>query len=105
MAQAGPRSTAAGRRLAGAGPVVTVLATAACSSAGGTAGTASPSPAVASTGAASSLEQQYEQVVTRVLPSVVQISPAPGAGSGVVYDARATSSPTPTWSAPPRHCR
>ena len=68
-----------------------VLAAAACSSAGGS-GTggvsASPSPAVASTGAASSLEQQYEQVVARVLPSVVQISTSYGSGSGVVYDAR-----------------
>ncbi len=36
--------------------------------------------------AASSLEQQYEQVVSRVLPSVVQISTSQGSGSGVVYD-------------------
>ena len=49
---------------------------------------ASPSPAVASTGAASSLEQQYEQVVAWVLPSVVQISTGSGSGSGVVYDTR-----------------
>ena len=87
VAHAGPRSTAAGRWLAGAGAVVTVLAAVACSSTGGT-GTASPSPAAASTGAASSLEQQYEQVVARVLPSVVQISTSSGSGSGVVYDAK-----------------
>jgi S1-C subfamily serine protease len=37
-------------------------------------------------GAAFSLEQQYEQVVARVLPSVVQISTGSGSGSGVVYD-------------------
>jgi S1-C subfamily serine protease len=43
---------------------------------------------VPSSGAASSLEQQYEQVVGRVLPSVVQISTSEGSGSGVVYDAR-----------------
>jgi putative serine protease PepD len=46
------------------------------------------SPAPASTGAASSLEQQYEQVVSRVLPSVVQISTNSGSGSGVVYDTK-----------------
>jgi hypothetical protein len=34
------------------------------------------------------LEQQYEQVVARVLPSVVQISTSSGFGSGVVYDTR-----------------
>jgi S1-C subfamily serine protease len=32
------------------------------------------------------LQQQFEQVVTRVLPSVVQISTGQGTGSGVVYD-------------------
>jgi putative serine protease PepD len=84
VAHAGPRSAAACRWLAGAGAVVTVLAAAACTSTGGT-GTASPSPAAAST-AASSLEQQYEQVVAPVLPSVVQISTS--SGSGVVYDAK-----------------
>ena len=45
-------------------------------------------PAAASSGAASSLEQQYEQVVSRVLPSVVQISTSQGSGSGVVYDTK-----------------
>ena len=50
--------------------------------------TATPSPAVASSGAASSLEQQYEQVVSRVLPSVVQLSTSQGSGSGVVYDTK-----------------
>jgi putative serine protease PepD len=76
-------------RLAGAGAALAVLTAAACSSPGGT-GTASPSPAAASTGAAFSLEQQYEQVVARVLPSVVQISTSSGSGSGsgVVYDTR-----------------
>ena len=73
------------------GPVLAVLAVAACSSAGGT-GTgvaaASSSAAALPTGAASSLEQQYEQVVARVLPSVVQISTSEGSGSGVVYDTK-----------------
>src|SRR6185437_5022543 len=69
-------------RLIGAlGPVLAVLAVAACSSAGGT-GTgvaaASSSAAALPVGAASSLEQQYEQVVARVLPSVVQISASGG---------------------------
>jgi S1-C subfamily serine protease len=90
-AHARSRRAAAGRRLAGAGAVLAVLAVAACSNSGAT-GTgvaaASPPPAVASTGAASSLEQQYEQVVARVLPSVVQISTSEGSGSGVVYDTK-----------------
>ena len=90
-ADAGPRSVAAGRWLAGASAVLVVLTAAACSSAGGS-GTggaaASPSPAATATGAASSLEQQYEQVVARVLPSVVQISTSSGSGSGVVYDTK-----------------
>jgi S1-C subfamily serine protease len=47
-----------------------------------------PGSGAASSGAATSLEQQYEQVVARVLPSVVQISTSEGSGSGVVYDAR-----------------
>jgi putative serine protease PepD len=90
-AQAGPRSTAVGLRLVGAGAVLAVLTMAACSSAGGSGtggATGSPSAAAASTGPASSLEQQYEQVVSRVLPSVVQISTNSGSGSGVVYDAK-----------------
>ena len=76
--------------VAGAGAVLAVLAVAACSSAGGTATgvAASSSPAALPTGAASSLEQQYERVVARVLPSVVQISTSEGSGSGVVYDTK-----------------
>ena len=88
-ARAARRSATAGRWLAGAGTVLAVLTAAACSSAGGNGGAAaSLSPAPASTGAASSLEQQYEQVVARVLPSVVQISTSSGSGSGVVYDTK-----------------
>jgi putative serine protease PepD len=90
-APAGPWSSAAVRRLGGAGITLVVLGAAACGSAGG-GGTgsaaATPSPAAASSGAASSLEQQYEQVVSRVLPSVVQISTSQGSGSGVVYDTK-----------------
>ena len=43
--------------------------------------------AAASSGPAS-LQQQYEQVVSRVLPSVVEISTSQGSGSGVVYDGK-----------------
>jgi S1-C subfamily serine protease len=87
------RAARAGRRLAGAGAVLAVLAVAGCSSAGGTgtgtgAAAASPSATAAPAGAASSLEQQYEQVVAGVLPSVVQISTSEGSGSGVVYDTK-----------------
>jgi putative serine protease PepD len=90
------RRVAAGRRLAGAGAALAVLAATACSGAGGTGtagATASSSPAASSAGAssdgaASAVERQYEQVVARVLPSVVQISTSEGSGSGVVYDTK-----------------
>ncbi len=97
---AGPWSPAAGRRLGAVGITLVVLSAVACTSAGGsgTGASASPSSAAASSsassaalpssGAASSLEQQYEQVVSRVLPSVVQISTSQGSGSGVVYDTK-----------------
>jgi putative serine protease PepD len=99
-------SGAAGwRRLGAAGIMVAALGAAACSGAGpsgpatpagqpsaAASSPASPSAASASAGApsglASSLEQQYEQVVARVLPSVVQISTSEGSGSGVVYDTK-----------------
>jgi putative serine protease PepD len=90
-AHARPRSSAATRCLAGVGIALVVLTAAACSSAGGSGtggATASPSPAAVPSGLASSLEQQYEQVVARVLPSVVQISTSSGSGSGVVYDTK-----------------
>ncbi|MGP4023925.1 S1C family serine protease [Actinomadura sp. 3N407] len=47
------------------------------------AGARVPLPA---TGAAAQLEQQYEQVVDAVLPSVVKIETGKGEGSGVVFD-------------------
>ena len=83
-----------------AGITLVLLTAAACTSTGSsgsgapaspataTASAAAPSSAVPSSGVASSLEQQYEQVVSRVLPSVVQISTSQGSGSGVVYDAK-----------------
>jgi S1-C subfamily serine protease len=64
-----------------------LAAVTACNSGGGT---VSPS-AVPSAPLASGplgLQQQYERVVTAVLPSVVQITTATGLGSGVVYDTR-----------------
>ena len=86
-----PRSSAAGRWLAGAAIALVTLGAAACSSpaGSGTGGaSAAASPAAVPSGAASSLEQQYEQVVARVLPSVVQITTSSGSGSGVVYDSK-----------------
>jgi putative serine protease PepD len=83
-------SPAARYRLGGGVAALLVLGAAACSSPGGSGPSpaAAPSPAPASAGSASSLEQQYETVVSRVLPSVVQISTSQGSGSGVVYDTR-----------------
>jgi len=97
-----PAARPGGRRwVAGAGLAVAALTAAACSNIAGT-GTgrtatstapAPASPATASSlaqspGTASSLQQQYEQVVSQVLPSVVQISTHQASGSGVVYDTR-----------------
>jgi putative serine protease PepD len=90
-AHANSLSWADSRCVAGAGITLVVLAATACSGggAGGTGGaTTSPSPAAVSSAPASSLEQQYEQVVARVLPSVVQISTSSGSGSGIVYDSK-----------------
>jgi putative serine protease PepD len=50
---------------------------------GGAGASSSPSAAPPAPG---SLQQQYERVVSRVLPSVVEISTSEGTGSGVVYD-------------------
>jgi putative serine protease PepD len=48
--------------------------------------TATHSPVALSSGPASALEEQYQQVIQTVLPSVVQINTETGTGSGVVYD-------------------
>jgi S1-C subfamily serine protease len=81
----------AGRWLAGIGAELVTLAVAACSSTVGS-GTSSvnrgPAATAPAAAAASSLEQQYEQVVSRVLPSVVEISTGSGSGSGVIYDSK-----------------
>lgn len=81
---------ARGRRLGCAGVILLALSLAACSSTGasGSGPAANTTPRVASTGTTPSLEQQYEQVIARVLPSVVQISTNQGSGSGVIYDTK-----------------
>ncbi len=81
-----------GRWLAGAGITLMIMGVAACSGTGGggtggASASASPSSAAASSGPGS-LQQQYEQVVSQVLPSVVEISTSEGSGSGVVYDSK-----------------
>jgi putative serine protease PepD len=93
------------RWLAAVASTAAILAAAACSNsspsgagaaAGGTTPASPSAPGRASPGAASSLEQQYEQVVAAVLPSVVQISTSEGFGSGVVFEATAAV-PWSTW--------
>ena len=78
------------RRLVALMALVVAGGTAACGSGDGTSDaiTGSPAPATSSVGGPGlvSLQRQYEQVVSRVLPSVVQISTGAGTGSGVVYD-------------------
>lgn len=87
---------AAGWRLCAAGAVAVVLSVAACGGTGpvepAVSGSQSPAASSAaapsSSGADPSLQQQYERVVSKVLPSVVQISTSQGSGSGVVYDTK-----------------
>jgi putative serine protease PepD len=82
-----PLRCLAGRGLGWAGIGLVVLSAAACSSTSrGEPGPAASSPAAVAPAGAASLEQQFEQVVRAVLPSVVQISTSQGLGSGVVYD-------------------
>jgi putative serine protease PepD len=50
--------------------------------------TGAASPVALGSGPASALQQQYENVIKAVLPSVVQINTESGTGSGVVYDAK-----------------
>jgi S1-C subfamily serine protease len=78
----GGRAGAATLALAAA---VTVAAcTSGSSNSATTAGNASPGQAPA--GPAAELQDQYQQVVRSVLPSVVQIETSDSTGSGVVYD-------------------
>ncbi|GAA4062267.1 S1C family serine protease [Nonomuraea soli] len=62
-----------------------------CSSPAPTTSTATPTatgttPAAQPTAGAFALEAAYEQVITQVMPSVVQINTKVGLGSGIVYD-------------------
>ena len=72
----------------GAGALLASAAVAACAD-GSTARTslaAAAAPAALGSGPADALQQQYEDVIKAVLPSVVQISTSQAQGSGVVYD-------------------
>ena len=81
------------RRLARAAALLAlVTGVAACSGGGGSAG-ASPGPGTTASpgagpgvGGALGLQQEFEQTVRAVLPSVVQISTSQGLGSGIVFD-------------------
>ncbi|WP_180290815.1 trypsin-like peptidase domain-containing protein [Streptomyces sp. TLI_171] len=53
------------------------------SSTAATSSTSAPAPA-----GGNQLEQNYQQVIAQVLPSVVQITAAQGLGSGIVYDGK-----------------
>ncbi|WP_432570576.1 S1C family serine protease [Kineococcus sp. SYSU DK005] len=89
---------AARRRTALAGVLLLPLAVAGCTGTAqqeGTAATSSSAPAASApaaqgtgavTGGAATLEESYQQVIRRVLPSVVQINTGTGLGSGVVLD-------------------
>jgi len=82
------RTTSGTLTVLGAGAL---LAVAACSGGGSPSGTApaataTHSPVALSSGPASALQQQFQDVITTVLPSVVQINTETGTGSGVVYD-------------------
>ena len=72
-----------------AGPAVAVLVAGGCTSGTVPAETASPAaPRTASAAPtrAIELETAYEQVIKRVLPSIVQITTGQALGSGIVYD-------------------
>jgi len=51
-----------------------------------TAATSTSTPVALGNGPAAALQEQYENVIKTVLPSVVQINTQTGTGSGVVYD-------------------
>jgi putative serine protease PepD len=65
-----------------------VLTVAGCTGSGGTPDTATGTPVALGTGPAAALQEQYEEVIEHVLPSVVQINTSSATGSGVVYDDR-----------------
>jgi hypothetical protein len=49
---------------------------------------ATGTPVALGSGPAAALQQQYEEVIKTVLPSVVQINTDAGTGSGVIYDTK-----------------
>ena len=75
----------------GAGALLAPMAIAGCgssgaSSAASTSSAATAAPAALGSGPAAALQEQYEDVIKAVLPSVVQISTPDSTGSGVVFD-------------------
>jgi len=90
-----------GRRgAAGAAVLALAGAAAGCAGSAGVAGSGStqpasdratatsPAPSLTPDSGAAALQQSFERVVARVLPSVVEISTGTATGSGVVYDSR-----------------
>jgi S1-C subfamily serine protease len=78
-------------RAAAAGTALLLFALGGCSSAPGASPVSTPTPTPAAETAAppdsaAALESAFESVITRVLPSIVQINTDSGLGSGVVYD-------------------
>ncbi|WP_370146734.1 S1C family serine protease [Kitasatospora sp. GAS206B] len=77
--------------MAGPGAVVlcAALAVSGCTSSGTKSSSASAASATGATAAPSvtnQLQDEYQQVISNVLPSVVQITTTSGLGSGIVYD-------------------
>ncbi|WP_155348007.1 S1C family serine protease [Acrocarpospora pleiomorpha] len=92
-----PEITQVTARSAGPLALVLVVATAACTAPSHTTGATPATPAVSAPSqnhsqgirppaAAVAMESAYEQVIKRVLPSIVQITTGTGLGSGVVFD-------------------
>lgn len=69
-----------------AGLAAVALLAAGCSSPAPSATTPVPSATTSTAAAPQTLEAAYEQVITQVLPSIVQINTRVGLGSGIVYD-------------------
>ncbi|MFJ8040790.1 S1C family serine protease [Kitasatospora sp. NPDC096147] len=92
---AGPRPTGPRLLLPGAALLATAALVTGCSSGGSSSSPAASSSASASASAtpsaaaapgANQLQNDYQRVISEVLPSVVQITTGTGLGSGIVYD-------------------